>query len=53
MQNLNVNKDLKLPIKIKRQRISKDNLLSKQSSAADVLAPGANNNYKESLQQDI
>ncbi len=29
MQNIKVNKDLKLPIKIKRHRVSKDNLLSK------------------------
>ena len=29
MQNIKVNKDLKLPIKIKRHRVSKDNLFSK------------------------
>jgi len=44
MQNLTVNKDLKLPIKIKRQRISKDNLLSKQSSGADVFVPNIESN---------
>ena len=37
MQNLTVNKDLKLPIKIKRQRVSKDNLLSKHSNDVFVL----------------
>ena len=43
MQNLTVNKDLKLPIKIKRQRVSKDNLLSKHSSN-DVFVLNKENN---------
>jgi hypothetical protein len=43
MQNLTVNKDLKLPIKIKRQRISKENLLSKNSSN-DVFVINKENN---------
>jgi hypothetical protein len=53
MQNLTVNKDLKLPIKIKRQRVSKDNLLSKQSSDGIIVDNSVANLEKKAVDAKI
>jgi hypothetical protein len=53
MQNLTVNKDLKLPIKIKRQRVSKDNLLSKQSSDGIIADNSVANLEKKAVDAKI